>query len=103
MPQILEGENQGLEECEVPTYQPTRSTPRGQVESQPGNYKAPGAPIKVFRCVRSQAGFSSLEQQRCKFGFVLAVVPFYEQLIYRELGIWLLIYPLQPNLFTHIF
>lgn len=61
-------------------------------ESQPGNYKAPGAPIEVLRRVRSRAGFSSLVQHRCKFGFVVAVLLFHDkQLIYRWLGIWLLI------------
>lgn len=73
------GTDQGLEEWEVPKYQPTPTMPWGQFYSQPGNYEAPGAPIKVFRCdsgVRSQAGFSSLLQLKYTFVLVLSVLPF---------------------------
>lgn len=72
MPQTLEEGGFDLQK----EYQLTLFTPQDRF-SQPGNYEAPGAPIKVFRCdeVRRQAGFSSLVQQ-CKFGFVLAVQPF---------------------------
>lgn len=59
-------------------YQLTLLMPEDRF-SQPGNYEAPIASIKAFRCdeVRRRAAFSSVVQWECKFGFVVAVLRLY--------------------------